>query len=43
LIDDRFVFEVGGPSKTGQQIQGVPSSYLAIDDIKSGNGNRIPL
>ncbi len=43
MIDDRFVFEVGGASKSAHQIQGVPSSYLAIDNIKSGSGNRVPL
>lgn len=43
LIDGQFVFEVGGPNKTAHQIQGVPSSFLAIDNIKSGSANKIPL
>lgn len=43
LVDDSYTFEVGGPSKTARQIRGVPSSYLAIDGIIQGSGNRIPL
>lgn len=43
MVDNQFVFEVGGPNKTAHQIQGVPGSFLAIDTIKSGSGNRIPL
>lgn len=43
LADGRCIFEVGGPQKTFDQIAGLPDSYLAIDDIEIGNGNRIPL
>ncbi|MCH7414974.1 AAA family ATPase [Belliella sp. R4-6] len=42
MVDDAYVFEVGGGSKTTDQIQGVPNAYLALD-IESGNGKRIPL
>ncbi len=41
--DDRYLFEVGGSRKTFAQIADLPDSYLAIDDIETGNGNRIPL
>lgn len=43
IADGRYIFEVGGPQKTFDQIAGLPDSYLAIDDIEIGNGNRIPL
>lgn len=43
LADGRYIFEVGGPQKTFDLIAGLPDSYLAIDDIEIGNGNRIPL
>ena len=43
LADGRYIFEVGAPHKTFDQIAGLPDSYLAIDDIETGNGNRIPL
>lgn len=43
MIDDTYTFEIGGKNKTAQQISGVPSSYVAADDIKSGSRRRIPL
>ncbi|GHB43593.1 AAA family ATPase [Mongoliitalea lutea] len=43
MVDETYVFEVGGPSKTSEQIQGVPNAYLVEDDIKFGNGKKIPL
>ena len=43
LADGKFIFEVGGPHKTFDQIAGLPDSYLAIDGIEVGNVNRIPL
>ena len=43
LIDDKYLFEVGGKSKTFEQIADVPNSFLAIDDTEVGHGNRIPL
>ena len=42
MIDDTFVFEVGGANKTSDQIRGVPHAYLALD-IEGGTNNRIPL
>ena len=43
LIDNKFLFEVGGKNKTFEQIADVPNSYLAVDDTKVGSGCRIPL
>ena len=43
LIDDKFLFEVGGKGKSFDQIAEVPDSYLAVDDTEVGHGNRIPL
>lgn len=43
LADGKYLFEVGGSRKTFSQIADLPDSYLAIDDIETGNGNRIPL
>lgn len=42
-VDGRYLFEVGGESKTFDQIANIPESYLVIDDIETGFGNRIPL
>jgi len=43
MVDNKFVFEVGGPNKTSQQIQGIPNAFIAADGIKMGSGNKIPL
>lgn len=43
LIDDKYLFEVGGKGKTFEQIADVPDSYLAVDDTEVGSGCRIPL
>ena len=43
ILDDKYVFEVGGPSKTEAQIKGVPQSFVASDGILFKKGNKIPL
>lgn len=43
LADGKYLFEVGGSRKTFDQIAGIPESYLAVDGIETGSGNRIPL
>ncbi|TVR79509.1 MAG: ATP-binding protein [Saprospirales bacterium] len=42
MVDETWVFEVGGASKTTEQIQGIPNAYLALD-IDGGSNRRIPL
>lgn len=43
LIDNKWVFEVGGPNKTSKQIKDVPNSFIVMDDIEVGAYNTIPL
>ena len=43
FLAGKYLFEVGGSSKTFDQIAGIPESYLAVDGIETGSGNRIPL
>lgn len=43
LVDGQFLFEVGGTSKTFEQIKDIPDSFLAVDDLETGYGARIPL
>lgn len=43
MVDDKYLFEIGGKSKDYNQIAGIENSYLAIDDTEYGLGNRIPL
>lgn len=43
LIDHKYLFEVGGKNKTFDQIKDLPDSFLAIDNVETGYGDRIPL
>ena len=43
MADGKYLFEVGGSRKTFDQIADLPNSYLALDDIETGSGTRIPL
>ena len=42
-VDKKYLFEVGGKSKTFEQIKDLPNSFLAIDDTEIGRKARIPL
>ncbi|MBI2472119.1 MAG: ATP-binding protein [Planctomycetes bacterium] len=43
LIDDKYIFEVGGKNKNFTQINKIKNSFLAVDGIELGIGNKIPL
>lgn len=43
MVDQQYVFEIGGKQKGGKQIEGVAHAYIVADDIETGLGNRIPL
>ena len=43
LIDDKYLFEIGGQRKSFEQIANIPNSFLAVADTEVGYGNRIPL
>lgn len=43
LVDDRYLFEIGGKTKKFNQIKDIENSFLAIDDVEIGFGNMIPL
>jgi len=42
-IDEKYIFEIGGKSKTYQQIKNIENSFIAADDLEVGYGNKIPL
>ncbi len=42
-IDNKYTIEIGGKNKTKAQIAGLENAFLALDDIETGFGNRIPL
>jgi len=43
IVDSNYTFEIGGKNKSSFQIQEIPNSFLAMDDIEIGFGNKIPL
>jgi predicted AAA+ superfamily ATPase len=43
LVDDKFLFEVGGKDKTNKQIKDITNAYIAADNIEMGYENKIPL
>ncbi len=43
IVDDTFLFEIGGKNKTVKQIAGIKNSYIAKDDIEYGSKGKIPL
>jgi len=42
-VNNEFLFEIGGKSKGYKQIANQENSFLALDDIEIGIGNKIPL
>ena len=43
LVNDKYLFEIGGKKKSFKQVKEIPDSYVVADDIEVGMGNRIPL
>jgi predicted AAA+ superfamily ATPase len=43
LVDEQYLFEVGGKNKSFKQIKDIPNSFVVADDIEIGFGNKIPL
>lgn len=43
LVDDTFLFEIGGTTKNNRQLRNLPNSYIAADDLEFGHQNKIPL
>ena len=43
IVDDKFIFEVGGKNKGFEQIKDISNSYIAADEIEAGSGNKIPI
>lgn len=43
LVDNDYTFEIGGKNKSKNQIKDIPRSILALDDIETGFGNKVPL
>ena len=43
LIDNKYLFEVGGKNKTLKQVKDHPGAFLAVDDVEYGHKKSIPL
>ncbi len=43
LVNEKYLFEIGGKNKTQKQIAGIDNAFIAADDIEYGFGNKIPL
>jgi predicted AAA+ superfamily ATPase len=43
MIDEKYIFEVGGKNKSFNQIKDIPNSFVVADDIEIGFGGKIPL
>lgn len=42
-VEDTYIVEVGGKTKSYNQIKDLPNSYIVSDEIEIGSGNKIPL
>ncbi|MDR0969220.1 MAG: AAA family ATPase [Lentimicrobiaceae bacterium] len=42
-VDKKYLFEIGGKSKTNEQIRNVPNAFIVADNIEYGIQNKIPL
>jgi len=43
LVDEKYLFEIGGRNKSSKQIKNIAEAYLVLDDIENGVFNQIPL
>ncbi len=43
LVNDKYLFEIGGKTKTRKQIAEQDNAFVVSDDIEIGFGNKIPL
>lgn len=43
LVDEKYLLEVGGKSKSFKQIANIPDSFVVADDEETGFGSRIPM
>ncbi len=43
LVEEKYLFEIGGKTKTNKQIKGIENAFIAADNIEYGFKNKIPL
>jgi predicted AAA+ superfamily ATPase len=43
LVNEKYIFEIGGKDKSFKQIKDIQNSFVVADDIEVGFSNKIPL
>jgi len=43
LVNEKYIFEIGGKGKTYKQIADLPDSYIVSDELITGVKNKIPI
>jgi len=43
MVDEKYIFEIGGKNKSFGQIKDLKNSFVVADDIEIGTGKKIPL
>ncbi len=43
IVDEKYVFEIGGAGKNNKQIKDVPESYVVADNVEVGAFKTVPL
>jgi predicted AAA+ superfamily ATPase len=43
LVNDKYIFEIGGPTKSFDQIKALTNAFVVADETETGFGNKIPL
>jgi len=43
IVNNTYIFEIGGKSKGNAQIKDLDKAYVAADDLEIGFGNKIPI
>ncbi|HDO28093.1 MAG TPA: HTH domain-containing protein [Bacteroidetes bacterium] len=43
MVEGKYIFEIGGKTKTFKQIQSLKNAFLVVDDVEYGHKNKIPL
>ena len=43
VVDEKYIFEIGGKKKSFKQIKDIENSFVVADDIEVGFGHKIPL
>ncbi len=43
LVNNKYLFEIGGKNKSFKHIKDVPNSFVVADEIEAGYKNKIPL